>query len=80
MLFGSNASEKPIDNIEDYIKFDNSTGNFIVDAIMDYIEHPEKSNWYRQNVIFKQDTFPGDWENNPSKGWQINIPIINIPF
>ena len=79
MLFGYDADQKPIDNIMDYVKPDKSSGNVLVDAIMDYIEHPEKSSWYRQNVLFKQDAQKTDF-SDPSKGWQINIPLINIPF
>ena len=79
MLLGYDADQKPIEDIMDYVKPDKSSGNVLVDAIMDYIEHPEKSSWYRQNVIFKQNSMPEDW-NEPSKGWQINIPLINIPF
>ena len=73
------AYDAPSQNIDNFAMSEGKDGNLLVDVIMDYIEHPEKSSWYRQNVLFRQNSMPEDW-NEPSKGWQINIPLVNIPF
>ena len=39
--------DAPLQNIDNFTMSEGKDGNFLVDAIMDYIQNPEKSSWYR---------------------------------
>lgn len=73
-----------LDSCPDYLKGDDvfipaKSDSFIGNFIQDLMEHPEKSSIYRNEILFKQEGIV-DSDYNPSKGWQINIPLINIQF
>ena len=73
------AYDAPLQNIDNFTMSDGKDGNMLVDAIMDYIQNPERSSWYRQNVLFKQNSMPEPF-NEPPKELKIVLPLVNLPF
>ena len=59
----------------------NHTDSKILGWIKDWIEHPEKSKIYRDQILFRPQSQIGDEKyDQPEKGWKIEIPIISIDF
>lgn len=59
----------------------NRTDSKILGWIKDWIEHPEKSKIYRDQILFRPISQIGDDKYDPpEKGWKIEIPIISIDF
>ena len=50
--------------------------------LQDLEQHPEKSKWYRDNVLFPsiEKRYFGDMDDTNPNEWKIEIPIISMDF
>lgn len=59
-----------------------TSDNPLVQYVVDYLEHPEDSQIYRDEVIFKTEADKGipKEDEPPEKGFSIFIPIFSAKF
>ncbi len=69
--------------IDEYMKNPlNRTDSKVLGWIKDWIEHPEKCQWYRDHVLFpstEEKYFSDSAEDNPGN-IRIEIPILSMDF